>query len=272
MHEDDFLSWPPSPQLAMTMFPYIRSAYFNLWREFVFPYEVNFNRKIMGLPPLEPRQNGQPNNRRDANRNGEGGIMGFLQGLLDALDPDEEHEHNHGGDHAHGMQVLDDEGEVVVELVIEEVHEGDDGDDDEWEDEDNDRPAQIGPDVNHLGGFGPPPDQQEQDRLVDQPADQPADEHNHEVPQAPPARRPSLSSILSSISNSIVTALILPGICFGMGELIRLALPKAWTSASAGSPWPRRPGLLQQQWGRSLVGGCMYVVMKDAVRFYTKYR
>ncbi|CAM1507437.1 Fc.00g070780.m01.CDS01 [Cosmosporella sp. VM-42] len=285
IHEDDFLNWPPSPQLAMAMFPYIRSAYFNLWREFVFPYEVNFNRKIMGLPPLEPRQNDQVNHRRDANRNGEGGIMGFLQGLLDALDPDDEHEHDHDHNHAHGMQVVDDDGGVVMELVIEEIHDGEEGDDDdEWEDEDNDRaPLMDVPDPQ----FELPRDQQERnrpaeqpeqdapaDRPLDQPADQPADEHNHEVPQAPPARRPSLSSILSSISNSIVTALILPGISFVMGELIRLALPRAWTSPSANYPWSwhRRPGLLQQQWGRSLVGGCLYVVMKDAVRFYTKYR
>jgi hypothetical protein len=62
-------------------------------------------------------------------------------------------------------------------------------------------------------------------------------------------------------------------VSFAMGELLRLALPKQWTAASS---FPRgstmRPGLLQQQWGRSLVGGCLYVVLKDFLRLYTKYR
>src|SRR5690606_21944540 len=86
-----FLLLPPSPQLAFAIFPGIRSLYYNLYREFVWPYEVNLNRQIMGLPPLDSRQNGAVanENRRNADRNGEGGIAGFLQNLLDALEPED---------------------------------------------------------------------------------------------------------------------------------------------------------------------------------------
>lgn len=303
MHDDNFFSWPPSPQLAMAVFPYIRSAYYNMWKEFVFPYEVNLNRRIMGLPPLEEEQrNNQDNNRQNANEDGEGGILGFLQGLIDALGPEDDNDPivepgqglriEAGGD--------GEEGGMVLELVIEEVHEGDDSDTDEEMDlpgfvdiDDRDHNRRI-PDTPVIQ----PADRQE-DRRVQQPANEPADQppiqipvvlqppaqnqpdqdqpaqdqpaqghnHNHEVPQAPPARR-GLGSILSSVSNSIVSALILPGVSFAMGELLRLALPKAWTTSGL----YRRPGLLHQQWGRSLVGGCLYVVLKDAVRVYTKYR
>ena len=30
--------------------------------------------------------------------------------------------------------------------------------------------------------------------------------------------------------------------------------------------------LLQEKWGRSLVGGCLFVVLKDAVMLYARWR
>ena len=31
-------------------------------------------------------------------------------------------------------------------------------------------------------------------------------------------------------------------------------------------------GLLQEKWGRSLVGGCLFVVVKDAVGLYVRWK
>ncbi|KAF5543745.1 RING finger domain-containing protein [Fusarium napiforme] len=297
MHDDTFLTWPPSPQLAMAVFPYVRSAYLNLWREFVFPYEVNLNRQIMGLPPVEPRRDQPPaNERQPEQRNGEGGVVGFLNGLIEALEGDDIDEDGQddagaGGQDADGEQG----GGVVIELVIEEV----DRDDQEGFDV---RPAgqnEMAPQGPVDDVPAPRPTGEEVQGAVDEPhnparvpeepaqgvdavpavvpdagnGDQAARQNQHEAPQAPPARRPGLGTILSGVSNAIVSALILPGVSFAMGELLRLALPKQWTAASS---FPRgstmRPGLLQQQWGRSLVGGCLYVVLKDFLRLYTKYR
>lgn len=71
--------------------------------------------------------------------------------------------------------------------------------------------------------------------------------------------------------NGVVSALLLPAISYGMGELIRAVAPKAWVTPPR--VWPRRPtGLLQERWGRSLVGGCVFVVLRDAISLYTKYR
>lgn len=307
LHDDNFFSWPPSPQLAMAVFPYIRSAYLNLWREFVFPYEVNLNRQIMGLPPVEPRQQGQAADQQRP-PNGEGGIVRFLNGLIDALEADDGEEHDHDHDHqaARQVRVVENEdqgveGEMMLELVIEEVEDEDEGNDsDESEDEllgeealdaamdrlvqgqavgqqprDNgEQPPQDNNEEPQDDGEHPRDDHEVPD-LIDIPAQDPP-QVDHEAPQAPPARRPGLGSILSGVSNAIVTALILPGISFAMGELIRLALPKSWTSAPRSSLFMRgpttRPGLFQQQWGRSLVGGCLFVVIKDVVRLYSKYR
>ena len=60
-----------------------------------------------------------------------------------------------------------------------------------------------------------------------------------------------------------------PVVSYGMGELLRITVPKAWVA----SPGSRPPtGLLQQRWGRSLVGGCLFVVLKDKFPLYIKYR
>jgi hypothetical protein len=85
---------------------------------------------------------------------------------------------------------------------------------------------------------------------------------------------------LSDIINNAATSLLLPTISFGMGELLRVVLPKVWVNSpktSYGSGLRRGSllaptGLLQQRWGRSLVGGCLFIVLKDMFLLYAKYR
>ncbi|KAG5929675.1 hypothetical protein E4U42_005107 [Claviceps africana] len=312
LHDDTFFAWPPSPQLVVTVFPYIRSVYYILWREFVLPYENKLNRQILGLPPLLPAP---PNHdaRQDANQerrpqqNGGGGFAGLLQGILDALDPEDDDDDvdadglNHigllNGDEHHNGQ--GEGGEIMFELRIEEVHAGADGVGGEQE---GDNGLQVGLEAVRAnpgdgGHAGPGRLRDEADVEGDalDPADAPGQPHpgpagdveaagddqvqvEHEAPQAPPARRLGLGGLLSSISNSVVSALILPGICFAMGEALRLVLPRSWTAPASRGSWTMlmgpggRPGLLQQQWGRSLIGGCIFVVLKDALRVYAKSR
>ncbi|KAM0361301.1 hypothetical protein ACHAPY_007647 [Fusarium culmorum] len=302
MHDDNFFDWPPSPQLAMAVFPCVRSVYLNLWREFVLPHEINLNRQIMGLPPIEPRRDQPPANERQPEQRGEGGVLGFLNGLIEALEGDEADDD--GEIDALGPRAPEDVedqngGEVVIELVIQEV---DDEDDNAWDQqpaEDNGVPQQeplndenpvILPaeDIEEDGeeDFPLVPIEAPQDPnpeaavdhapvIIPEPeaGNQAAQQNQHEAPQAPPARRPGLGTILSGVSNAIVSALILPGVSYAMGELLRMALPKQLTAApSLFRGGLLRSGLLQQQWGRSLVGGCLYVVIKDMLRLYTKYR
>jgi len=266
MHDDGFLAWPPSPQLALAVFPYIRSIYYNLWREFVFPYEMKLNRQILGLPPLDPRQNNAAarENRRNGDRNGEGGVIGFLQNILDALDPDDEEQAGidiegevrievHQEEGPAGENNDNQDGELVFEVVVEE------GEAEENGDNNGEAPAEV---PNVPDGEIPQGGNEQENHPDEQ----------HEAPQAPPVQRAGIGTILSNVSNSLVNALILPGISFAMGEMLRLALPKSWTAAPSVRFWGLRPGLLQQQWGRSLIGGCLYVVLKDAIRLYAKNR
>jgi hypothetical protein len=80
------------------------------------------------------------------------------------------------------------------------------------------------------------------------------------------------TSFFGLIVNSVVTSLLFPAISYSMGELIRAIAPKGWVSPTRS--WRSRapPGLLQQRWGRSLAGGCLFVVLRDALALYTKYR
>jgi hypothetical protein len=56
-----------------------------------------------------------------------------------------------------------------------------------------------------------------------------------------------------------------------MGGLLKYILPKSWTTPS--SVLERsRPGLLQTRWGRSVVGGCMFVLLKDALVLYCRWK
>jgi hypothetical protein len=70
--------------------------------------------------------------------------------------------------------------------------------------------------------------------------------------------------------NGMTTTLLFPAISYGMGELVRRVLPASW----ARPPTYRRPatGLLQYRWGRSLVGACLFFVLRDAFALYYKYR
>ncbi|UKZ86285.1 uncharacterized protein TrAFT101_002122 [Trichoderma asperellum] len=270
IRNDNFLEWPPSPRLAMVALPIIRKAYFSFWRDFVMPYEVKLNRQISGLPPLDPRESGDgAHNRQDLDRNGEGGFVGLLQNILDVLDPDEEEPAagaNNGGREARPgarnefrLEQHEEGDEIRVELLIQEIEEG----------------AVEIPRADNDGQDAHPQWDQAQGDL----ADGHRQENQRDAPQAPPARRMGLGGLLSSVSNSIVGALLLPGISFAMGEALRLILPRSWTTAPfARNHWlfgpspSGRPGLLQQQWGRSLVGGCLYVVLNDILRVYSKSR
>ena len=55
-----------------------------------------------------------------------------------------------------------------------------------------------------------------------------------------------------------------------MGEILKVSLPLSWTKAPG--RWSRRSeGILQSRIGRTIIGGCMFVVLKDALFLYSKY-
>lgn len=72
-----------------------------------------------------------------------------------------------------------------------------------------------------------------------------------------------------SAINFITGALLWPGVCYGAGEVLRYLLPSRFVTKNPSAP---ATGLLQQRWGRSFIGGCLFVVLKDVFFLYVKYK
>jgi hypothetical protein len=81
----------------------------------------------------------------------------------------------------------------------------------------------------------------------------------------------------SSIADTVLGALLFPAISASMGGLLKLILPRSWTTSfappSSSSTLERgKAGLLQSRWGRSVVGGCIFVLLKDALVLYCRWK
>ncbi|KAL4958261.1 hypothetical protein BDW69DRAFT_154574 [Aspergillus filifer] len=74
----------------------------------------------------------------------------------------------------------------------------------------------------------------------------------------------------SSLADIVLGALAFPAISATMGGLLKHVLPRSWTNASALERG--RPGLLQSKWGRSVIGGCVFVLLKDALVLYCRWK
>ncbi|KAJ5158495.1 Zinc finger RING-CH-type [Penicillium coprophilum] len=73
----------------------------------------------------------------------------------------------------------------------------------------------------------------------------------------------------SNLADVVLGALVFPAISASMGGLLKYLLPKSWTSSTVDRG---RLGLLQTRWGRSVVGGCMFVLLKDALVLYCRWK
>lgn len=93
------------------------------------------------------------------------------------------------------------------------------------------------------------------------------------APRPPPQRVAEAEEAYQSIWNWVLTrtstAVLLPGIAYGMGELIRHIVPFSWTRhPGLGLP---ATGLLQMRWGRSLAGMYLFFVARNVFTLTYKY-
>jgi RING-variant domain len=94
-------------------------------------------------------------------------------------------------------------------------------------------------------------------------------EHRH-VHHILGERGGDLIATSSGIGQTILGALTFPAVAASMGGLLSLVIPQAWMT---NTNWMNgRPGLLRHRWGRSVVGGCLFVVLKDALVLYCRWR
>jgi hypothetical protein len=98
-------------------------------------------------------------------------------------------------------------------------------------------------------------------------------QHNHEHGEAHRLlghRGGRIMADTSSLGQSIMGALAFPSVAAGMGGLLSYMLPTSWLDSS--NIVGGRPGLLRTRWGRSVIGGCLFVVLKDALVLYCRWR
>jgi hypothetical protein len=253
----EFGTWPPSAGLAFSILPYLRTAYNAYYRRVWLPKERQWLKEI------------QPRARAELNE----GDPGNPAVLPDNMDPDEEPllevrlDGGWEGDWDSDVEDAEGEGEGVVEEA--QLRGG----------RENAAIQDLAAEAIPL-----PPDanegQQDEPRNGNAQPDQPA------APQ-PGAQQAAGAAAgaagggermrvsLGPIAETVLGALLFPSIAGMSGELLKLALPRAWTTAPAMPSRGARiaaKGLLQEKWGRSLVGGCLFVVFKDAVMLYVRWK
>ena len=250
-HSSARFSYPGSLSLWLCSLPLIRSIYFRAYYQFAQPYENAW------LQQLRPQA-------------GEG--TGDNDGEVPWREDGDEEREEHGGpmdmDFEVGVQI---EVEAVEEEVVEhnhDIHHHHEQDPPHPNNENRQPGEADNPDQANNGNEGENGDNQNRNENQDQAA-QPQ-------PQQPPQARQRPHMIqnivlgIPSLARLSLGALAFPFISFGMGEILRAAIPMRWaTPPGYWKPWNK--GLLQTRYGRTIVGGCLFVVLKDSLYLYFVY-
>ena len=102
-----------------------------------------------------------------------------------------------------------------------------------------------------------------------QPAAPPANPQPQPVNAANAAN--AIPIIINVVLEKAIGALLFPTIASGVGIALELAFPRKWVVPPG--RWDNYPmGFLQSRFGRSIAGGCLFVVLKDSLLLYSKYR
>jgi len=250
-HERLELTWPPSAAFTIATLPYVRGIYNAYYERVWLPRERRW------LKAIQPRAGTE-----DAVNEAQDGQV-FAEDIVDA----------HGDDH-------DDfaEGDEVVEIEVDFDIFAD------WNNggavDNND--AAEDPPVPIARGPAPPidaPPLEDDDELpplidaegrIHEGAPAPNVPHQPAQPRRQRVRREqNIGFSTTGIADTILGALIFPSIAAAVGMALKEALPKSWVTAPAsGKP----TGFLQTRWGRSILGGCLFVGMKDAVLLYVRWK
>lgn len=282
-------TWPPSPAWVMTVLPWVSFSYNRLYFDLFGAYERRLNQALRGRA--------LPNEDAPAI---EGGNNEGIQQMGAAADDGDMVQEDDEGYFAQALRVgnavlnmLGDDNndeEVVAEIelqigqgvdeqaVVEELQE----DLAEVGSANSDEPVVVGEvGQEEVQGHANEQAGENADNAaapapvipMDAPADNQAapnnDNNNNQAPEEPIREARGTSTTLTDLVNGVVSALSIPIVCWGAGEVLRVTLPTSWVmrqNARAAT------GLLQEQWGRSLVGGALFIVARDMVNLYTKHR
>ncbi|KAH9871617.1 hypothetical protein J1614_005872 [Plenodomus biglobosus] len=251
------LQWPPSAAFSFAALPYLRGFYNAYYDRVWLPREQQWLKEI------------QPRAGEDANADAE------------QFEHDHDHDHDHNHDHLHDGEVIN---EVEIEVDFDIFA--------DWNNGGDAAPADNAQPQAHPINAPPLDDNAVPDliNMQDQPQDAAAPAPNIPLQPAAPrrqrARAQARAYSTTSIADTILGALIFPSIAAAMGELLKQTLPSSWVTPPAGTPaiswlggWVntsgrqgKATGFLQTRWGRSIVGGCLFVGFKDALLLYVRWK
>ncbi|OBT46003.1 hypothetical protein VE00_03728 [Pseudogymnoascus sp. WSF 3629] len=265
--------WPPSPGLALATLPYIRSAYNELYSSLFADLENGWNLAVQRRPregeTAEDVAHGQHA------RANEGNILDFEVEIINveeghgALNPPAgppPHVNlNLGAPEAHGALNPPDVPPPHINLNLGAP---------EGQPQNVEIPLHNQPRAEEPQGepqqAGAPQEGQPPPPLAGQPAPP------NGIPAAgnePWEFRQNIST--AQVARSMIGALFFPAVSSLMGDLIFRTAPSTWVMKPVKKfslQQLQATGLLQEKWGRSIVGGCLFVVLKDALTLYCKWR
>lgn len=240
----DLASWPPSASLTMAVLPYLRGAY-NAYFERVWAEKQRRWYKEI-----------QPRNGRDgedtADTNAAGGAA------------------NNNNDEVGPVDGAENHFELHIDAGIWEDWGGANNDDDDNNNEN------LAPALNAPPLADDPVPQQRRARPQNpppQPAAAPAPAAGNNGNGGRGERMLSFST--TALAEQVLGALFFPSVAATTGEVLKYLLPRSWTTkplSVSGRGSGAATGLLQEKWGRSIVGGCLFVVLKDAVMLYVRWK
>ncbi|CAI6340449.1 unnamed protein product [Periconia digitata] len=251
------LSWPPSAAFTVAALPYLRGIYNTYYQRVWAPHEQRWLKEVQPRAGTEDEQ--AANHEHDHND-------AILDALADGEDDDDDADE---GDN------VDMNFEIDFEIL---------GD---WNNNGGDHPpapppADLPAAQPPVGQHGPEhhPVENNDNNDADQEAAAPAPQiplnpnneprqPNHEPRRQRVRRERVIGFSPLSLADTVLGALLFPSIAAAVGEALKHALPKSWvTPPSFGKP----TGFLQNRWGRSILGGCLFVGVKDAVMLYVRWR
>lgn len=75
--------------------------------------------------------------------------------------------------------------------------------------------------------------------------------------------------------SSVIGALVFPPIAAIMGDILKYILPSSFIAPKVASCYSSKvikKGILTERWGRTVIGGCLFVLLKDAFTLYCKWK
>ncbi|KAL8869993.1 MAG: hypothetical protein Q9174_003854 [Haloplaca sp. 1 TL-2023] len=247
--------WPPSVTMTLACLPHVHLVYKGLMKRLFHEREKKWIRQV------QPRLGEDQDNANDRagvqppadNQAGEG--FDFELGVeLEIIDEEEVEVDAEGREEGADVAVVNDAGEAV----------GEQGQD---QDQDQDGAHDAGQQQQQQQQEPPNPEQN-----PNQVGNNNAGANQQPAPAAAEQHRViRLVPLVSAVVHSMMGALAFPAVASGMGDLISFVLPRTWSTPPGA--WERRShGFLQSRFGRSVLGGCLFLVLKDTLSLYSKYR